>query len=328
MFPFCFFRVAVILSIKSSISYFILSSQTISLFLVASQKIFISLHQNWNLCDRLLLLNRLRHTSSVPSILVFFSFFFVHIKSFHIIFWLRKKNQKFLWNYLGLPIYRGARARATSLENLLNPRASLPPSAIIRDPFWYDLDDLRPFGSHIPTNNLPAYLRESYLSPVKRRYLWTKHPLRPFGKFINALRIRIWIKKNKSFIFTQNFLYKILQMGFHIETKRKTEKKLINDSLSFFFLLFPYFWYETKKKQTKLQKLFRRRARAQHPLSFVHVIVTVTVWLSNTIYFFHTIFWPRNQFQHSFFLPQKKKTFFSVRFNKTIERWYKMQDEG
>jgi len=80
---------------------------------------------------------------------------------------------------LRLPIYRGARARANSLENLFNPRASLPPSAIVRDPFWYDIDDLRPFGAHIPSLALPPYLRDSYLSPVKRRYLWDKHPLRP-----------------------------------------------------------------------------------------------------------------------------------------------------
>lgn len=45
----------------------------------------------------------------------------------------------------------------------------------------YDLGDLglRPFQA---TSDLPPFLRESYLSPVKRRYLWTKHPIRPFGK--------------------------------------------------------------------------------------------------------------------------------------------------
>lgn len=83
---------------------------------------------------------------------------------------------------LGLPIYRGGFPRFNSLDNLLNPRPSLPRSAITRDPFWYDLGDvgLRPFWA---TSDLPPCLRESYLSPVKRRYLWTKHPLRPFGKF-------------------------------------------------------------------------------------------------------------------------------------------------
>jgi len=80
---------------------------------------------------------------------------------------------------LRLPIYRGGWPRYNSLDNLLNPRASLPPSAILRDPFWYD--DLRPFDAHIPWTRSPSLLRESYLSPVKRRYLWSKHPIRPFA---------------------------------------------------------------------------------------------------------------------------------------------------
>jgi len=78
------------------------------------------------------------------------------------------------------PIYRGGWPRYNSLDNLLNPRSSLPLSAITRDPFWYDLG-LRPYDARIPQFYLPAYLRESYLSPVKRRYLWSKHPLRPFA---------------------------------------------------------------------------------------------------------------------------------------------------
>lgn len=92
---------------------------------------------------------------------------------------------RFTIPYIGLPIYRGGFPRYNSLDNILNPRPSLPLSAITRDPFWYDLGDvgLRPFGAHIPSNDLPSYLRESYLSPIKRRYLWTKHPIRPFGKF-------------------------------------------------------------------------------------------------------------------------------------------------
>lgn len=73
----------------------------------------------------------------------------------------------------GLPIYRGGWPRYNSLDNLLNPRASLPMSAITRDPFWYDMG-LRPFRA---TSECPPFLRDSYLSPVKRRYLWTKHPM-------------------------------------------------------------------------------------------------------------------------------------------------------
>lgn len=82
-----------------------------------------------------------------------------------------------------MPIYRRSPGpRYNSLERLINPGTALPLSSITRDPFWYDLLDLRPFTPHIPAWRLPSYLRESYLSPVKRRYLWTKHPIRPFGK--------------------------------------------------------------------------------------------------------------------------------------------------
>ncbi|XP_031625676.1 uncharacterized protein LOC116342294 [Contarinia nasturtii] len=80
----------------------------------------------------------------------------------------------------GLPIFRGGFPRYNSLDNLMNPRASLPPTAFTRDPFWYDLGDigLRPFRA---TSECPAHLRDSYLSPIRRRYLWTSHPMRPFA---------------------------------------------------------------------------------------------------------------------------------------------------
>jgi len=81
---------------------------------------------------------------------------------------------------ISAPIYRGGWPRYNSLDNILNPRSSLPISAVTRDPFWYDLG-LRPFNARIPDFCLPAYLRDSYLSPVKRRYLWSKHPVRPFA---------------------------------------------------------------------------------------------------------------------------------------------------
>jgi len=80
-----------------------------------------------------------------------------------------------------LPLWRpGGWRNRNSLENLLNPRSTLPLSAIFRDPFWYDQPYLRPF---YPRNyrSLPFNLRDSYLSPVKRNYLWTKHPVRPFA---------------------------------------------------------------------------------------------------------------------------------------------------
>lgn len=65
---------------------------------------------------------------------------------------------------------------------MLNPRPSMPITAFTRDPFWYDLGDLKPFNARIPSNNLPSYLRDSFLSPVKRDFLWERHPVRPFGK--------------------------------------------------------------------------------------------------------------------------------------------------
>jgi hypothetical protein len=44
---------------------------------------------------------------------------------------------------------------------------------------------LRPFSTYNPWGKSPFYLRDSYLSPVKRTYLWDKHPIRPFGKSQN-----------------------------------------------------------------------------------------------------------------------------------------------
>lgn len=61
----------------------------------------------------------------------------------------------------------------------MNPSPASPLSSITRDPWWWDLGDLRP--AYYPFNRSPSLLRDSYLSPVKRRYLWTKHPIRPFG---------------------------------------------------------------------------------------------------------------------------------------------------
>lgn len=71
----------------------------------------------------------------------------------------------------------------------MNPRASLPPSAVTRDPFWYDLGDLDGLRPYRASSYLPPSLRDSYLSPVKRRYLWTKHPIRPFGKYFHSIQM-------------------------------------------------------------------------------------------------------------------------------------------
>ncbi|CAD7092668.1 unnamed protein product [Hermetia illucens] len=79
----------------------------------------------------------------------------------------------------GLPIYHGA-FRRNNFDSLLNPSPRLPITAITRDPWWWDIEDLRPYRLY-PYRALPPYLRDSYLSPVKRTYLWDKHPIRPFA---------------------------------------------------------------------------------------------------------------------------------------------------
>ncbi|CAH1965508.1 unnamed protein product [Acanthoscelides obtectus] len=85
------------------------------------------------------------------------------------------------YNYAGQPIYstRGYPSKSL-LSDLLNPSPSLPVSAVTRDPFWWN-SPLRPYTSHTPFGRSPFYLRDSYLSPVKRTYLWDKHPVRPFA---------------------------------------------------------------------------------------------------------------------------------------------------
>ncbi|XP_023015644.1 myofilin isoform X1 [Leptinotarsa decemlineata] len=86
------------------------------------------------------------------------------------------------FNYAGQPIYsRGGLYPSKSLFNeLLNPSPSLPISAVTRDPFWWD-SPLKPLSTFNPWGKSPFYLRDSYLSPVKRTFLWDKHPIRPFA---------------------------------------------------------------------------------------------------------------------------------------------------
>lgn len=75
----------------------------------------------------------------------------------------------------GLPVYRGG----SPLRDLLEPSPRLPYSSITRDPFWWDLTDLRPYRPSYRESSLPPYLRDSFLSPVKRKYVWEPHPYRP-----------------------------------------------------------------------------------------------------------------------------------------------------
>ncbi|KAF5284572.1 hypothetical protein FQR65_LT02398 [Abscondita terminalis] len=88
------------------------------------------------------------------------------------------------FNYFGQPIYSRGGLRPSKLlwSDLLNPSPSLPISAIARDPWWWNHPSLKPFDPFSNWGKSPYYLRDSYLSPVKRTYLWDKHPVRPFGK--------------------------------------------------------------------------------------------------------------------------------------------------
>lgn len=81
------------------------------------------------------------------------------------------------------------------LQELLEPSIHLPRSRITRDPWWWDYPTLRPYSpySRYPYTSLryplspswrsPYYLRDSYLSPIKRTYLWSYHPHRPFCEY-------------------------------------------------------------------------------------------------------------------------------------------------
>ncbi|XP_059611948.1 uncharacterized protein LOC132258596 isoform X1 [Phlebotomus argentipes] len=82
----------------------------------------------------------------------------------------------------GLPIFTRGGLTPETFDRLRNPSPAMPLSAITRDPWWWDLGDLRP--AYYPFNRSPSLLRDSFLSPVKRRYLWTKHPIRPFDDLL------------------------------------------------------------------------------------------------------------------------------------------------
>ncbi|XP_054082151.1 uncharacterized protein LOC105216619 isoform X2 [Zeugodacus cucurbitae] len=75
----------------------------------------------------------------------------------------------------GLPIFHPR----NRFRDLLNPNPYAPISAFTRDPFWWDVDDLAPFRAlSVPRASSPI-ARDSFLSPVKNRYLWSRHPARP-----------------------------------------------------------------------------------------------------------------------------------------------------
>ncbi|XP_075146592.1 myofilin isoform X2 [Haematobia irritans] len=81
----------------------------------------------------------------------------------------------------GLPVFPRNRFR-----DMLEPNPNAPISAFTRDPFWWDMEDLAPIRARspframsMPRASSPPITRDSFLSPIKNRYLWTKHPARP-----------------------------------------------------------------------------------------------------------------------------------------------------
>lgn len=84
---------------------------------------------------------------------------------------------------IAAPLY-GSTYRPYNYWRLMNPSPYSPVSSIVRDPWWYSLNNLRPYSSaSLPYYRSPYWLRTSYLSPVKSRYLWYTKPLRPFCKW-------------------------------------------------------------------------------------------------------------------------------------------------
>lgn len=82
----------------------------------------------------------------------------------------------------GKPIYtRGGLKKPW--QAVLNTSPFMPITAITRDPFWWDYPGLglQPYVPHNSWTKSPFFLRDSYLSPVKRTYLWDKHPIRPLA---------------------------------------------------------------------------------------------------------------------------------------------------
>ncbi|XP_073946212.1 myofilin isoform X2 [Choristoneura fumiferana] len=78
----------------------------------------------------------------------------------------------------GAPLWSASGLRRRPWADIFNPSPSLPISAITRDPFWYDWPELKPVARW---DRSPSYIRDSYLSPVKRTFLWDKHPVRPLA---------------------------------------------------------------------------------------------------------------------------------------------------
>lgn len=85
--------------------------------------------------------------------------------------------------------------RKKPLFDLLEPSVMAPISAFTRDPWWYP--SYAPYIPSYAAKSTPFYLRDSYLSPVKRSYLWSRHPIRPFGMYPHYFVIRDTLMKIK-----------------------------------------------------------------------------------------------------------------------------------
>ncbi|XP_021930776.1 LOW QUALITY PROTEIN: uncharacterized protein LOC110835152 [Zootermopsis nevadensis] len=90
-------------------------------------------------------------------------------------------KDKVAYNYAGVPIYNRGGYTRRPLTELFKPSSFLPLSRLTSDPWWWAYPSLRPYTLPFSWHKSPFYLRDSYLSPVKRTYLWGQHPIRPFA---------------------------------------------------------------------------------------------------------------------------------------------------
>lgn len=90
----------------------------------------------------------------------------------------------------GLPIFSTGGIKRRPLSELFEPSVYTPRSRYVRDPWWWEYPHLKPYTPISSSYRPPAksYLRNSYLSPVKRTYLWGHHPIRPFSEYTMPMR--------------------------------------------------------------------------------------------------------------------------------------------
>lgn len=159
----------------------------------------------------------------------------------------------------GIPIFSTGGIKRRPLSELFEPSVYTPRSRYVRDPWWWEYPHLKPYTPLSSSYRPPAksYLRDSYLSPVKRTYLWGHHPIRPFSKYTNTHVCDCNNVKNGSNFFTR-LLYIYIK-------KRRGNKRCPNwqcefPSMRFFFLRFhkrlQVFRYIAEKSTTIHQFFF------------------------------------------------------------------------